>query len=70
MHNCSSIKGMATKFQSKTNINNIRNMTCHFLDNDAMPKNSENFRKYQKTNLFRGEQKKSNYFKTVCQVVH
>ena len=39
MHNCSSIKGMATKFWLKTNINNIRNMTCHFLDNDAMPKN-------------------------------
>ena len=29
---------MATKFYSKTNVNNIINMACNFLDNDIIPK--------------------------------
>ena len=36
LHNFFSVEGMATKFNSKTNISKTRNMMCHFINNDVI----------------------------------
>ena len=59
---------MATKFNSKTNINKTKNMMCHFIDNDVILANYDvmtdssksasfmwhkDFEKCHESNLFR-----------------
>ena len=68
LHNFLSTEGMATKFNSKTNINKTRKIMCHFIVNnvisgkyDVMTKSlksvsfmwHKNFQKNHENKLFR-----------------